>query len=149
MASQISPKRILVVDDNSDAADLTAELLQMRGHVSAAVYGGQEAMQKALDFAPDVVLLDLGMGTDGFAVAIALRQRPSLQQPVLIAYTARNDEATKTRALACGFDRHLLKPAKLEVILQIIEQTQRPSHAPASPMYEQAPAQTIVMNGHV
>lgn len=126
MASQNSPKRILVVDDNRDAADLTAQLLEMHGHIAAAAHDGHKGVELAIEFVPDVVLLDISMpGLDGFDVAKALRQMPVLQKSVLIAYTARNDEATKVRALASGFDRYLSKPSKLEIILQTVEQTQR------------------------
>lgn len=126
MASQIFPKRILVVDDNHDAADLTAQLLEMHGHIAAAAYDGQQGIEVAIQFLPDVVLLDIAMpGLDGFDVATALRQVPALQKSVLIAYTARNDDATRARAATSGFDRHLVKPARLDVILQTVEQTKR------------------------
>lgn len=127
MASQFPPKRILVVDDNRDAADLTAQLLELHGHVAVAVYGGRQGIQAAVDFAPDVVLLDLGMPeVDGFAVANALRRMPALQQPALIAYTAWNDAETRQRTRAEGFDQHMVKPAKFEDILAMVAATQRP-----------------------
>jgi CheY-like chemotaxis protein len=126
MASQFSPKRILVVDDNRDAADLTAELLELHGHITAAAYGGKEGIQAAIDFDPDVVLLDLGMAeVDGFAVASTLRQMPQFRQPVLIAYTAWNDAETRQRTQAHGFDQHIVKPAKLESILAMVESVSR------------------------
>jgi CheY-like chemotaxis protein len=126
MASQYPPKRILIVDDNRDAANLTAQLLGLHGHVTAAAYGGSEGIRLAIDFVPDVVLLDLGMPmVDGFAVAEALRRIPALEQSVLVAYTAWNDATTRTRASACGFDSHVVKPAKLEVKLDIVDKAQR------------------------
>ncbi len=126
MASQYPPKRILVVDDNRDAADLTAELLVMHGHVAVAAYSGREGITRAVEFVPDVVLLDLGMPVvDGFAVAVALRQIRSLDQAVLVAYTALNDTTTQSRAIASGFDSHVVKPAKLELILEMVDRTRR------------------------
>lgn len=126
MASQYPPKRILVVDDNRDAADLTAQLLELHGHVTAAAYGGSEGIEVAIKFVPDVVLLDLGMpAVDGFAVAAAIRRIPSLEQSVLVAYTAWNDTATRNRALASGFDSHVVKPANLELILEMVDSTRR------------------------
>lgn len=126
MASQYPPKRVLVVDDNRDAADLTAQLLQLHGHVTAAAYSGSEGIQAAIEFVPDVVLLDLGMpAVDGFAVAAAIRQIRSLDQSVLVAYTAWNDTATRNRVFASGFDSHVVKPANLELILKMVNATRR------------------------
>ncbi|MRX10178.1 response regulator [Pseudoduganella sp. FT25W] len=126
MASQFSPKRILVVDDNRDAADLVAELLALSGHVTAAVYGGEAGIESAAAFAPDVVLLDLGMPVvDGFAVAAAVRQLAVPVQPVLIAYSAWNDPATRSRAIESGFDDYLLKPARFDELLQRVVSTGR------------------------
>lgn len=126
MASQFIPKRILVVDDNRDAADLTAELLGLNGHIAVVAYGGQEGIRAAIAFAPHVVLLDLGMPeVDGFAVASALRQIPTLQQPTLIAYTAWNDPQTRQRTRDAGFDHHVVKPAKFEDMLIMVATAQR------------------------
>ncbi|MRX07152.1 response regulator [Pseudoduganella sp. FT25W] len=126
MASQYPPKRVLIVDDNRDAADLTAELLGLHGHVTATAYGGREGINRAVEFVPDVVLLDLGMPVvDGFAVAIALRQIRALDRAVLVAYTAWNDTATRNRTIASGFDSHVVKPAKLEMILDMVDRTRR------------------------
>lgn len=121
MAYQFVPKRILVVDDNCDAADLTAQLLALHGHIAFVAYGGKQGIEAAIDFIPDVVLLDLGMPeVDGFAVAIALRQMPALQQPSLIAYTAWSDARTLQRTRSVGFDQHMIKPAKVEDILAMV-----------------------------
>lgn len=126
MASQFSPKRVLVVDDNRDAADLTAELLGLHGHIAIVAYGGKQGIQVAIDFGPDVVLLDLGMPeVDGFAVALALRQMKALRQPALIAYTAWNDSEIRQRTHAGGFDQHIAKPAKFEAILAMVGTVQR------------------------
>jgi CheY-like chemotaxis protein len=112
-----SPRRILVVDDNRDAADLTAELFTLCGYAAKVAYGGRQGIDTATAFLPDVVFLDLGMPeVDGFAVAAALRHIPALAQARLIAYTAWSDAATRQRVLACGFDQHLVKPASFEAL---------------------------------
>lgn len=113
MAPQFVPNRILVVDDNCDAADLTAQLLTLHGHIAFVAYGGKQGIEAAIDFIPDVVLLDLGMPeVDGFAGAIPLRRMPALQQAALIACTAWSDARTLQRARSVGFDQHMIKPAK-------------------------------------
>jgi CheY-like chemotaxis protein len=121
MASLSPPKRILVVDDNRDAADLTAQILSMHGHVAAVAYDGSGSIKTAMEFVPDVVLVDLGMPImDGFEVAAALRKVPALERSVLIAYSAWSDAATRARAFASGFDTHIAKPARLDEILQTV-----------------------------
>jgi CheY-like chemotaxis protein len=126
MASQYPQKRILVVDDNRDAADLTAQLLELHGHTTFVAYGGREGIQAAIHFVPEVVLLDLGMPeVDGFAVAVTLRALSEIRQPVLIAYTAWNSAEIRRRTQAEGFDVHMVKPAKFEDILVAVATTQR------------------------
>lgn len=121
MANQLSPLRIMIVDDNRDAADLVAEFLVICGHEAVPVYGGAEALRTADRFAPDVVLLDLGMpDVNGFQVASTLRQTLRFQQVKMIALTAWSDETTKTQTKAVGFDHHLVKPADLDDILGLL-----------------------------
>ena len=111
----------MIVDDNRDAADLVAEFLVICGHEAVPVYGGAEALRTADRFAPDVVLLDLGMpDVNGFQVASTLRQTLRFQQVKMIALTAWSDETTKTQTKAVGFDHHLVKPADLDDILGLL-----------------------------
>jgi CheY-like chemotaxis protein len=122
MASISLPKRILVVDDNRDAADLTAALLAMYGHTAVAAYGGAECVQLAGELVPDVILLDLGMpDVDGFAAAVRLRNFPQLDNTAVVALTARSDEATRARTAAAGFKLHLVKPMPVEAILVALD----------------------------
>ncbi|TWI69836.1 response regulator receiver domain-containing protein [Pseudoduganella lurida] len=112
--------RILVVDDNRDAADILAELLTLHGMTARAVYGGAEAIAFAALYEPHLVLLDLGMPeVDGYAVARALRSQPG-NQPYIVALTAWDDVATQVRVREAGFNRHVAKPSSLPAILRII-----------------------------
>lgn len=124
MASQFPPRRILVIDDNRDLADLTAELLELHGYIVCVAYGGQQGIDAAIVFVPDVVLSDLGMPVvDGYAVATALRHLPPLRHSLLVAYSAWNDATTRARVIEYGFHAHLAKPAKLDDILRSVEMT--------------------------
>jgi len=123
MANMLSPLRVMVVDDNRDAADLIAEFLQMCGHDALSVYGGADAIRAADTFSPDVVLLDLGMpDVDGFDVISALRQTPRFSHTRMIALTAWGDAAMRARTRGIGFDRHLVKPASLDDILSVVSE---------------------------
>ncbi|MFS2004545.1 response regulator [Duganella sp. CT11-25] len=115
------PKRILIVDDNNEAADITAELLGMYGYQTAVAYAGRTGLETARTFAPDVILLDLGMpGMDGYVVAGALRALPDFDHVTLIAFTAWGDSVTRQRVRDTGFDEHIIKPASLDHILRAI-----------------------------
>jgi CheY-like chemotaxis protein len=121
MDQTANTKRILVVDDNKEAADITAELLGLHGYVTAVAYSGLPGLDKARTFEPDVVLLDLGMpGMDGYQVAGALRALPDFDHVALIAFTAWGDPVTRQRVRDTGFDGHVVKPASLDNILTAI-----------------------------
>jgi CheY-like chemotaxis protein len=110
--------RILIVDDNQEAADITAELLSMYGYQTKVAYDGAAGLEAAHQFAPQAVLLDLGMpGMDGFQVASSLRTLPVCHDAALVALTAWGDPATRARTSEAGFDHHLIKPASLDSIL--------------------------------
>lgn len=110
--------RVLVVDDNADAADLVAEFMAFQGYEVAVAHGGEEAIALAKSFAPRLVLLDLGMpGMDGYQVASALRHAEWLAPTRIVALTAWGDQASRERTAACGFDAHLVKPASLENLI--------------------------------
>jgi len=115
------PKRILVIDDNKEAADITAELLRMNGYAAEVAYSGLPGLDTARTYQPDVVLLDLGMpGMDGYQVAGALRALPDFDDAALIAFTAWGDPVTRQRVRDTGFDGHVVKPASLDNILTAI-----------------------------
>jgi PAS domain S-box-containing protein len=109
--------RILIVDDNSDAAEILSLLLQASGHVIGVAYNGHDAMNLARDFRPDLVFLDIGMpGMNGYEVAKALRQRPQMANVVLVALTGWGGEQDRALSNQAGFDHHMLKPVDLEAI---------------------------------
>jgi signal transduction histidine kinase len=114
-------RRILVADDNHDAADSLAMILERSGHDVRVVHDGRAALSVAETFRPDTVLLDIGMPElNGYDVARALRQKPWGAGMSLIALTGWGQDSDRQRAIDAGFDRHLTKPIDpdaLQVIL--------------------------------
>jgi len=109
--------RVLVVDDNQDAAETLAMLLEFMGNTVHTAHDGEEALAAAGAFLPDVVVCDIGLPKlNGYEVASALRERPGGKDLCLIALTGWGQEADKLRALDAGFDHHLTKPADPERI---------------------------------
>ena len=104
-------QRILVVDDNEDAAGTVAELLEMLGNEVAMVHDGAGAVAQAAQFRPDVVLLDIGLpDINGYEVARRIRKLEGVRQPLLIALTGWGQKSDKLMAQQAGFDRHWTKP---------------------------------------
>lgn len=117
--------RVLIVDDNREVADGLAMLIETLGHDVRTVYRGSEALNYVRDYRPQVVFLDLGMpGMDGFEVARALRAAPRRDHMQVVALTGYGDTETVQKCHACGFDQHLLKPAKLESIQELLNDGQ-------------------------
>ena len=116
--------RVLVVEDSVDAAETLAMLLESSGHTVRMAHDGLAALDAALDFRPQVVLLDIGLpGKNGFEVAEQLRQQTELKDVVLVAMTGYGEEAARQRSREAGFDHHMVKPAvftKLEEILSTV-----------------------------
>jgi CheY-like chemotaxis protein len=107
------PRSVLVVDDNRDAADSLAELLQLAGHHVRVAYDGPAALGLARVQPPDVVLMDIGMsGMDGLEVARRLRQDLGLMKTLLVALTGYDGESDRRRSEEAGFNAHLVKPAQ-------------------------------------
>jgi PAS domain S-box-containing protein len=104
-------RRILVADDNQDAANSLAMILEMDGHEVRVAHDGRAALSVAQTFRPDTVLLDIGMPQlNGYEVARALRQEPWGAGITLIALTGWGQESDRQKAIDAGFDRHLTKP---------------------------------------
>lgn len=103
--------RVLAVDDNADAVDTLAELLEIWGYEVRVAYSGDEALARARDFRPDVMLLDIGLpGMDGYELARTLRGDASFHGCHLIAVTGFGQEEDRQRSTDAGFDQHLTKP---------------------------------------
>jgi CheY-like chemotaxis protein len=104
--------RVLCVDDNHDAADTLAALLDLAGFTPKVCYSGPEAVAALDDFQPDACILDLMMpGMDGFEVARRVRAWAGDRYVPLVAVTALGDEEARRNTAAAGFDLHLVKPA--------------------------------------
>ena len=111
--------RILVVDDNVDAANSLSLLMKSMGHETRAVYDGPSGIAMAQEFTPDVVMLDIGMPVmNGYDVARALRAA-SLRY-VLVAVTGWGHEAAKRQAREAGFDHHLVKPVSESQVIELL-----------------------------
>jgi PAS domain S-box-containing protein len=118
---ELSPRgprrRILIVDDNRDAADSLATMLQMLGHEIDTAYDGLEAVQSAATLRPDVVVLDIGLPKmNGYEAARHLRGQPWGKDILLIALTGWGQDEDKRRAEEAGFDHHVTKPVTLAML---------------------------------
>ena len=116
-----SALRVLVVDDNLDAANALKMLVEEAGHLVRMAHTGPTALAAALDYRPDVMLLDIGLPElDGLEVAKRIRQEPLLRDIVLVAVTGYRQAADRQRVLEAGFDHYLVKPADFEKVRQIL-----------------------------
>jgi signal transduction histidine kinase len=114
-------RRILVVDDNVDAATSLALMLSMTGNELQVAHGGQEALDKAAAFRPDVVLLDIGMPEmDGYETARRMRATDWGSVARLVALTGWGQDADRRRAFEAGFDNHIVKPARPETVFAVL-----------------------------
>jgi CheY-like chemotaxis protein len=116
--------RILVVDDNEDAALALSRLLETSGHTVYQAYDGPSSLEAAADHNPDVVLLDIGLpGLDGYEVAKRMRRDPVLAQMRLIALSGYCQEEDRQRSREAGFDHHLAKPTDYQELLALLAQS--------------------------
>lgn len=118
-----SPLKILVVDDRADAAKTLSLLLQLDGHDARPAFDGAEGLEAAEDFEPDVVFLDLGLPVmDGYEVAERIRQNAALDHTMLVALTGYGPGERGERRRRSDFDHHLLKPAEIADIRDLLTQ---------------------------
>ncbi|PWF41574.1 PAS domain S-box protein [Massilia glaciei] len=111
------PLRVLVVDDNVDAAETLVMMLGLSGHTTLGCNDGRDALARAADFMPEVAFVDIGMPhMNGYEVAAALRQIDGLGQIMLVALTGWGAENDRARSKAAGFDHHLTKPAEFSTV---------------------------------
>jgi PAS domain S-box-containing protein len=121
-----SSLRVLVVDDNVDAAETLTALLEFKGHTVATAHDGGQAVAAAQALLPQVVFLDIGLpGMDGYQVARALRAMPALDGVTLIALTGWGTDADRLKTDAAGFDHHLTKPVSFDEILRMLAELER------------------------
>jgi len=120
-ASTTRHVRVLVVEDNRDSAESLRMLLSTQGYEVALAFTGIEGVEAARSARPDVVICDVGLpGMDGYAVARAIRMNPATAKTRLIAVTGYGEHEDRVRALASGFDTHLVKPADPAVLLGLL-----------------------------
>jgi CheY-like chemotaxis protein len=116
-----APRRVLVVDDNRDAADSLGMLLELMGNDARTAYDGPAALAVAASFRPAVALLDIAMPRmDGYEVARRLRQLSGLDDLILVALTGWGQEEDRQRAREAGFNHHLVKPIDLDTLQALL-----------------------------
>jgi CheY-like chemotaxis protein len=119
--AQRTASRILVVDDLAASAETLMTLLEMEGFEVRVAHEGQAALGLAREFRPDVVLLDIGLpGMNGFEVAHGLRNQPESRDALLIALTGYGEAESRTRSAQAGFDFHMVKPADVNLLLEML-----------------------------
>lgn len=115
-------RRLLVVDDNRDAAESMSMLLQMWGHEVVFCYDGPSALETAEQWQPEAVFLDIGLpGMDGYEVAARLRELPQAKDAVLIAITGYGQDDDRLRSQRAGIDHHLVKPVAPDALRSLID----------------------------
>jgi PAS domain S-box-containing protein len=113
--------RVLVVDDNRDAAETLSALLGVMGHTAPVANDGPQALRMVRSFRPQVVFLDIGMpGMNGYEVAAEIRRDPAFNDVMLVALTGWGGALDRTRSASAGFDEHLTKPATIAAIEQVL-----------------------------
>lgn len=115
------PRRVLIADDNRDAAESLALLLQIEGHEVTAVHDGREALTAFESWKPDAALLDIGMpGLNGYEIARAIRRMPGGRDVTLIAVTGWGQDNDKAQALQAGFNHHFTKPVEPDALTALL-----------------------------
>jgi CheY-like chemotaxis protein len=121
---RVKSRRVLVVDDNWDAATALALLLQHLGHEVEVAHDGASCVSKAREFRPDVAFIDIGLpGIDGYEVARQVRQIENAKCPMLVAVTGYGLEGDRRRSADAGFHHHIVKPADIAGLEQLLAQS--------------------------
>jgi CheY-like chemotaxis protein len=115
-------RRILVIEDNADAAESMRMLLELAGHELRVALNGDQGLESAQKFRPEVVICDIGLpgSLDGYAVANALRKKPVINDAYLIALTGYGQQEDQQRAMKAGFNVHLTKPVDPQKLQQLL-----------------------------
>jgi CheY-like chemotaxis protein len=132
-----SRHRVLVVDDNVDAAVSLGMLLKLAGQEVRVAYDGPAALRQAIDFRPQLVLLDIGMpGMDGYEVCRRLRRESGLEKTTVVALTGWGQDEDRRRSHEAGFDHHIVKPVEPSALQRLLDELPADSVQPDA----QAPA---------
>jgi len=123
---------VMVVDDNADLVATMSALLKLAGHDVCSCHDGPSAIDSALEYQPDVILIDIGLpGMSGYEVAARLRQMPTFEHSTLVAITGYGQADDRRRAREAGFDHHLTKPVFFEHLQEVLSYPQRPARTAA------------------
>ena len=134
----VRPLRVLVADDNRDAAESLAALLRMGGNDVRVATDGEEALARAREFRPHIAFLDIGMPRlNGYEAARKLRDAPWGRRMVLVGLTGWGGEEVRRRAFESGLDHHVTKPAQLEVLQELLRKVPDEDGAPARRRHEE------------
>ncbi|MEA2602943.1 MAG: two-component system, cell cycle response regulator DivK [Acidobacteriota bacterium] len=115
--------RVLVIEDNSDAAETLRDLLRLFGHEAEIALSGPAGLEVARSVQPDVILCDIGLpGMDGYAVAGSLRSEPATRAARLVALTGYGRDSDRQRTRDAGFDLHLVKPVEPLELKRLLEE---------------------------
>jgi CheY-like chemotaxis protein len=114
--------RVLVVDDNVDAAVSLGMLLKLAGQEVRVAYEGSTALRQALEFRPELILLDIGMpGMDGYEVCRRLRRESGMEQTTIVALTGWGQDEDRRRSHEAGFDHHIVKPVEPGALHRLLD----------------------------
>jgi CheY-like chemotaxis protein len=118
--------KVLVVDDNIDACESIALILEMAGYDARCVNDGPSVLREALEYRPDAIVLDIGLpGMSGYEVAAQLRQHPAFSDTPLVAATGYGQERDRRQAKQAGFDAHLVKPIDAHALRAFLDEVIR------------------------
>jgi PAS domain S-box-containing protein len=119
-------RRVMVIDDNKDAAESMSMLFELWGHEVMCAYDGRAALEAAAKYRPDAVFLDIGLpGMDGYEIAERLRELPESAHTVLVAITGYGQDEDRRRSREAGIDHHLVKPVAPETLQKLLESLER------------------------
>jgi CheY-like chemotaxis protein len=120
-AATLAQRRVLVIDDNADAAQTLSAMLSLQGLDVRTAFGGEEGLRMAEDWHPDAAVADIGMpGLNGYELCRRIREQPWGEHMLMIACTGWGQSEDRQRARAAGFDHHLVKPIEPGAVLQCL-----------------------------